>query len=184
MLAVLSWVGSLTLTSMKGPSSRTSTLAFLLEVMPPMVWEVSVQKFAAVMPRVDSVTACTLVLLAKTVTCGRGGVVAGARRVATGEQDVLIGGVRGIAAVLEGHAQVVAGDGRGGAVTIDVAPGAGAGLAQGFDRGRAGEVVTDVGAGDMTGEMRPGHAGHRFGPAERGGFGGAVDGEGIVCRCC
>ena len=94
MPVVLSWVGSLTLTSMKGPSSRTSTLAFLLEVMPPMVWVVSVQKFAAVMPSVDSAHGLHIGVVGQNGDLRRGGVVAGARGVAAGEQDVLIGGVR------------------------------------------------------------------------------------------
>ena len=110
----------------------------------------------------------------------RGGVVTGAGGVAAGQQHVLIRGAAGIAAVLQGEAQKVPHDRRGGAVLVDVTPRAGAGLAHGFDRGGRGEVVANVRARDVPGQVRPARAAHRLRPAERRRFGGAVHGEGVV----
>ena len=42
------------------------------------------------------------------------------------------------------------------ALSMSISDGeAGAGFAQGVDRGRGGEIIADVGAGDVAGEMRP-----------------------------
>ena len=58
----------------------------------------------------------------------RGRIVRRVAGAVTGQQHVLITGIRGIAAVVQGETQIVARDGRGGALRINVAPRAGARL--------------------------------------------------------
>ena len=112
----------------------------------------------------------------------RGGVVASAGRIAAGEQDVVIASAGGVVTVLVSHAQVVPRYGRGGADVFDVTPSAGAGLADGFNGGAAGEIVTDIGAGGVAGEVSPGRGAHILRPAQGGGFDGAVNREGVRAR--